>query len=129
MKNKEIKKNEQRLIKLTENLNKCACEDWKLRYEQLSGVYAELKSLAASVGASIILGADILNIDKIVGSDVQSQCIRLEAFIGELHNNIHYALQTKMMLSACFSAKRSCFWAAIAAIAACITVILTLCLG
>ena len=46
-----------------------------------------------------------------------------------LYEKIQTVLQTEMMLNACVSAKRSCFWAAIAAIAACISVILTLCLG
>ena len=40
---------------------------------------------------------------------------------------IHTFLQSKMMINACVSAKRSCFWAAVAAIAACIGVLLTLC--
>ena len=60
-----------------------------------------------------------------------------------LFKNIHIYLQSKLMLNACVSAetssdlakqacnsaKWSCIWAATAAIAACITVILTLCLG
>jgi hypothetical protein len=36
-----------------------------------------------------------------------------EEFRNELFQNIHTFLQTKMMLNACVSAKRSCFWAAI----------------
>jgi hypothetical protein len=39
---------------------------------------------------------------------------------------INSFLQTKMMLNACVSAKWSCFWAAIAAIASCISVLLVL---
>jgi len=52
--------------------------------------------------------------------------------INAITKNIHTVLQTEMMLNACASAeassdlaKRSCKWAAIAAIAACISVILT----
>lgn len=40
---------------------------------------------------------------------------------------IHTDLQTETMLDACIMAKWSCFCAAIAAIVACISVILTLC--
>ena len=45
-----------------------------------------------------------------------------------LYQNIHTYLQTEMMLNACISAKRSCIWAAIAAIAACISIVVMLCL-
>jgi hypothetical protein len=50
-------------------------------------------------------------------------------FINETIHNIHIVLQTEMMFNACIFAKRSCFWAAIAAIAACISVILVLFCG
>ena len=43
----------------------------------------------------------------------------------EAVENAYRFLQTQMMLNACVSAKRSCFWAAIAAIAACVGVVLT----
>ena len=42
---------------------------------------------------------------------------------------INSFLQSKMMLNACVLAKWSCFWAAIAAIAACISVLLVLFCG
>ena len=45
--------------------------------------------------------------------------------VDALIRNIHMVLQTEMMLNACISAKRSCFWAAIAAIAACFSIILS----
>lgn len=52
-------------------------------------------------------------------------------FRNELFANIHMFLQTQMMLNACFSAeesgrlaKKACIWAAIAAIAACVGVVL-----
>jgi hypothetical protein len=47
-------------------------------------------------------------------------------FISETIHNIHIVLQTEMMFNACIFAKRSCFWAAIAAIASCISVLLVL---
>jgi len=43
--------------------------------------------------------------------------------------NIHTYLQSEMMFNACVFAKWSCFWAAVAAIVACIGVILTMCLN
>lgn len=50
-----------------------------------------------------------------------------KADIGLAAQNIYNYLQTNMMLNACISAKRSCFWAAIAAIAACISIVVMLC--
>ena len=51
--------------------------------------------------------------------------------INDITRQIHTVLQTEMMLNACVSAKRSCFWAAVAAIVACfgiiMSVILTMC--
>ncbi len=44
----------------------------------------------------------------------------------ELSRNIYYALHTEEMFNACVSAKWSCFWAFIAALAGCISVLLVL---
>lgn len=49
-----------------------------------------------------------------------------QEFINEIIRNIHIVLQSEMMLSACSFAKWSCFGAAMAALAACISVVLTL---
>ena len=53
--------------------------------------------------------------------------------INAITQNIHTVLQSEMMLNACVSAetssdlaKQSCKWAAIAAIASCISVVLTI---
>jgi hypothetical protein len=40
--------------------------------------------------------------------------------------SLHAAIQTEMMIKSCISAKWSCFWAAVAAIVACISVVLVL---
>ena len=40
--------------------------------------------------------------------------------------SLHNTIQTEMMIKSCISAKWSCFWAAIAAIVACISVVLVL---
>jgi hypothetical protein len=44
--------------------------------------------------------------------------------INQVASNIHIVLQTELMFNACVFAKWSCFWAAVAAIAACISIIL-----
>lgn len=49
--------------------------------------------------------------------------------INNIARNIHLTLQTEEMFNACVFAKRSCFWAAVAAIAACISIILAACLN
>jgi len=51
---------------------------------------------------------------------------KTRTLIDESLRNIRFVLQTEMMLNACVFAKRSCFYAAIAAIAACISVLLVL---
>jgi hypothetical protein len=43
--------------------------------------------------------------------------------------SLHTAIQTEMMIKSCISAKWSCFWAAVAAIVACISVVLFLFCG
>ena len=48
------------------------------------------------------------------------------AFVDKITRNIHIVLQTEEMFNACVFAKWSCLWAAVAAIAACISVILFL---
>ena len=40
--------------------------------------------------------------------------------------SLHTSIQTEMMIKSCIFAKWSCFWAAVAAIVACISVILVL---
>ena len=115
MTEKENKKHERELTELKSCLNSLDSGDWNVRYKELRNIHSKMKSLASTVGASLILGADILNTTNIDQSTIQNRCVVLEAFIGELINNIRYALQTKIMLNACVFAKWSCFWAAIAA--------------
>ena len=43
--------------------------------------------------------------------------------------SLHTSIQTEMMIKACIYAKWSCFFAALAAIVACIGIILTMCLN
>lgn len=41
-------------------------------------------------------------------------------------NSLHTAIQTEMMIKSCVYAKWSCFWAAVAAIVTCVSVLLIL---
>jgi hypothetical protein len=50
-------------------------------------------------------------------------------FINEIIRHIHIVLQTEEMFNACVFAKWSCLFAAIAAIAACISIVLVLFFG
>lgn len=49
--------------------------------------------------------------------------------INAITHNIHNILQTEMMFNACTSAKRSCMWAAIAAIVSLVILLVTCFLG
>lgn len=53
------------------------------------------------------------------------KCQEYERICKEISDNILYKLQTEMMFNACVSAKWSCLFAAVAAIAACISIGLT----
>jgi hypothetical protein len=47
-------------------------------------------------------------------------------FINETIHNIHIVLQSEMMFNACIFAKRSCFWAAVAAVVSLVSVLMVL---
>ena len=66
----------------------------------------------------------IANLANEIGAPVRGAG-NISQFIDDAARSIHMVLQTETMLSACSSAKWSCFWAAIAAIVACISVSLT----
>ena len=97
MKNREIKKYKQELYRIGKLEQK----------DQLEPI----KALASEIGAPLYGG--------------QGQLGQPE-YINYAKRSIHMVLQTDMMLNACGSAKWSCFWAAIAATVACISVLLTL---
>jgi len=125
MTNEKIVKYEQELTELSKAVNELrTVEEGVKRHSDLKRLYQQLQTLAAKVGAPLS-SANILNTDIKIG---QSYSASVESQIGELINNIHNTLQTKMMLNACVFAKWSCLFAAVAAIVACISVILTMCL-
>jgi hypothetical protein len=124
---KEIEKYEQELTELLKAINESrTVADWIQRLSDLEKLRPQFEALAANVGAPL-LSANILaaNIRTVDG---RTAVANVELYIGELTNNINNTLQTKMMFNACVSAKWSCFFAAVAAIVACISVILTMCL-
>lgn len=50
----------------------------------------------------------------------------MDNFRDKCIKSLHDTIQTEMMIQSCISAKRSCFWASVAAIAACLSVVLVL---
>jgi len=123
MTNKEIEKYEQELTKLSKALDELrTVQDAGERYPRVLNLYQRLQTLAANIPAPLS-NANMLNTDMKIGKGIT---VAVESNCGELINNIHRALQTKIMFNACVLAKWSCFWAAIAAIASCISVLLVL---
>jgi hypothetical protein len=101
MTNREIEKSKQELCDIQ-------------RISDIKKKWEKLKVLAEKINAPIPPGLhEVFTIDS----------------INEITRNIHDSLQTEMMLSACISAEQSsikakwaCIWAAVAAIATCISV-------
>jgi hypothetical protein len=130
MTNKEIEKYEQELTNLSKAVNDLrTVQDANKRHSDTKNLYQQLQTLAVNI-PSPLFNANMLNTDINVG---KSYTAAVESNCGELINNIHRALQTKMMLNACVSAEQSsttakwaCIWAAVAAVSACISVIFSL---
>lgn len=129
----EIAKYEQDLTEHSKSLNKLRLVgESDQKYPDLKDLYKQVQALAANIPAPLS-NANILNTDI---KTAKTSSDALESQIGELINNIHNALQTKMMLNACISAEKSCklvkwscFWAAVAATVALVSVLLVLFLG
>ena len=97
----------------------------------------KLQDLSDRTGARKYIGMELNDIDSITeksgkvifeqwGFDrVKMKLDSYKPICKEISDNINFKLQTEMMFNACISAKRSCRWAAIAAIAACIGTIIT----
>ncbi|PKL49666.1 MAG: hypothetical protein CVV39_02535 [Planctomycetes bacterium HGW-Planctomycetes-1] len=128
MTNKEIEKYNQELTECSKSLSELRMiGDSGKKHPDLKKLYQRVQTLATEVSAPLS-NASILSIERTYGPSL-SASIDLEGKIGELINNIHNALQTKMMYNACIFAKWSCLFAAAAATIACISVILTMCLN
>jgi hypothetical protein len=126
MTNKEIKEIKQELYKIQSE-------------PEISKQLEPLKFLANKIGASIPLIyvsrpapttiiREIKNEpDEVSVVDTSKVCpLEDEPLVNEIIRNIHTVLQTEVMFNTCVLAKWSCFWAAIAAIASCISVLLVL---
>jgi hypothetical protein len=137
MKTREIKKHKVKLAAITEGLNITKDALPTQRVNKLYQGIQELHSLADVVGACNYYGQALQGIEgilKVVGDEartiteidvIKTRLAKCEGIYRELHHNIHYTLQTEEMFNACVSAKWSCVFAAIAAIAACIGIFLT----
>ncbi|MGD0596933.1 MAG: hypothetical protein ABSA64_05350 [Sedimentisphaerales bacterium] len=138
MTSEEIREYKNELWKIVKNFNERVSDltDKEL-YDKRSSIYKQIISLADKVGASKCIGAGYFNIEKSVrespGDDLAVVSGALESMITEIIAGINDTLQTEAMLNACASAEQSsktakwsCFWAAIAAIASCISVLLVL---
>ena len=95
----------------------------------------KLQKLSEVVNARKYMGTGLHDMDSIVtqagqmggfgGVILRDKCEEYERICKEISDNILYKLQTEMMFNACVSAKWSCVYAALAAIAACISIGLT----
>jgi hypothetical protein len=105
MTNREIEKNKQELYEIQ-------------RIPERSKQLEPIQTLAKRVNAPIpLMPPDMRRADSEI------------YFINEITRNIHIVLQTEEMFNACIFAKWSCFWAAVAATVACISVVITMCLN
>jgi hypothetical protein len=138
MKNIEVKKHKEELRTITVGIKIRENDSMAQRLKKLDEGVKKLQDLADLVGASKYYGEALRDIDRLlaveegrkpgdyVDSVLKDRCAICEDIYKVIYGNIHYALQTEMMFNACISAKRSCVWAAVAAIAACISVIFTI---
>jgi hypothetical protein len=90
--------------------------------KELKKILSEIEKAPISAGCEEI--TKIMQKSKtpmpMAGMDsIKDKCIK----------SLHTTIQTEMMIKSCISAKWSCFWAAIAAIVSCISVVLVLFCG
>jgi hypothetical protein len=146
MTNKEIEKYNKELEQIIKGLEPEKTDNDEQYLTKLGKGMRDLMNLADSVNARKYIGLELRDIEKRLSELIIrfSQKERFGLFEGdkkdynsyksickEISDNITYKLQTEMMLNACVSAeksselaKKSCFWAFIAAIAACIGTII-----
>lgn len=148
MTNRQIEKYKNQLTEIVKEhkLEKGEC---LVKYlKKLTDSIKKLQKLSETVGARSYIGIGLSDLDEILKSDEKD----LQKFTGnigrrdnyivivkEISDNITYKLNTEMMFNACVSAKESselarrscniakwsCIFAAIAAIAACVSIVLT----
>jgi hypothetical protein len=137
MTNKEIKQYNKDLRGLIDRLNSrksyspLNADELQNAYDEVKKLHEEFQLLAEKVRASRCIGTGIVQLLKFpVAVDPTASMVNrissLEAIITELIFGINNALQTESMLNSTASAKWACRWAAVAAIAACISIVLFL---
>ena len=138
MTNREIEKHKEDLVKITKKLDIAKNEPLAQWLEKLVGGIRELQYLADVVGAYKYHRAELRDIDRLLTEEMKKmesgscttdlykrKCAACEDICNEIDHNIHYTLQTEEMFNACVSAKRSCFWAAVAATVAAVSAVAT----
>ena len=136
MTNKEIKEYKQKLSEIVAKFNEPLVESETIEQElkKKDSTIGELADLAREIRSPLFIGIEIRDIRQLLEEAYKKKIDgdKLTA-VGALfkisYQNILYSLQTEMMFNACISAKHSCFWAAVAAIVAFISVVLVLFCG
>jgi len=136
MTNREIKKYKQRLAAIVVKFNELTVGSDTIEQQLKKGdsIVGEFHELAMDIGAPRLLGKKNRDLYQMFMDAFEKEVDRDKVVaieeVGNLYyQDILYALQTEMMFNACVFAKWSCFCAAVAAIVACISVILTMCLN
>jgi len=140
MTNKQIKKHKESLCTIIMGINIPENEPENIRLEKLYEVIKKLQKLADDVCACKYYGTALRDISDILDetkerifpskNELQTKkYAELEDIYKEICRNIYNALQTEEMFNACVSAKWSCFCAAVAAIAACVSIVLVFIVG
>lgn len=141
MTNQKIKKHKEELVAIITGLN-IGNEPMAQRLGKVVEVLKKLKNLADDVGACKYLDASLRDIDQLLSDKTtellginkgiadEQKCAKYENIYKEIIHNIHYTLQTEMMLNACISAeesanqsKKSCIWASVAAVTSLISAV------
>jgi hypothetical protein len=122
MTNREIKKHKEALAAITKEISITKDEPLGEPLKKLQEAVKKIQKLVNDVD-TYKYSHGKLSGDK----DLLSPNI-CEEIYKEMSHRIHCTLQTEEMFNACVYAKWSCLYAAIAAIVACISVILTVCL-
>lgn len=131
MTNKEIKKYRQKFSKIKNEVNITEKEPLNERLRILVEGIKKAQKLADDICAIKYLGTDLKLMEGFYASQKLSPVSEdqfrdkisiAEEIYQELCRSVYIELQTEEMFNACVSAKHSCFWAAIAAIAACISI-------
>jgi hypothetical protein len=136
MTNKEIAEYKQKLADIMNEFNNLSVvnEDNKQQLIKMNNVIGKFQKLAIDVNAPIQVGKEAIElrreINEVSGKELDiAKFNAIRAIAKSFYQNILYTLQTEMMLNACVFAKWSCICAAVAAIVACISIILTMCLN